>query len=102
MVLRKALNVQSLRQFINGNTYLTEAVKKDYGKGKAIITNDLSDDNYISHLTTRIYLLRCAIAHAKGDFDGYMAIPDVSNQEIDAELPLIRYVAYEVLKCWSQ
>ena len=102
LVLKKAINVPSLRQFVNDDPNITETLKKDYGKGKAIITNDLSDDNYISHLTTRIYLFRCAIAHAKGEFDGYMAIPDVSNQEIEAELPLMRYVAYEVLKCWSQ
>lgn len=101
LVLEKAIDMQKIRQYVNSNSVIIDTLKKDYGKGTAVVKDDLVDSVYIEHLTTRIYLFRCAIAHAKGDFDGYIAIPDVSNEEIEAEIPLMRYVAYEVIKCWS-
>ena len=102
LVIEDAVDVQKLRRFISSDKSLVVTLKKDYGYGQAKLTDDLTDEKYIEHLTIRIYRLRCAIAHAKGDFVGYIAIPNISNEDIAAELPVIRYIAYRVLNYWSK
>ena len=61
-----------------------------------------SDDKIIGKLVERIYSFRCSIAHAKGDIDEYIAIPMLSDEDIINELPLVKYIAFEVLKKCSE
>lgn len=45
-----------------------------------------------------MYGYRCSIAHAKGDVEKYIAIPSICKEKIPAEIPLVKYLAYEVIK----
>lgn len=49
-----------------------------------------------------MYGYRCSIAHAKGDVEEYIAIPSISKEKISAEIPLVKYLAYEVIKNCSE
>ena len=60
------------------------------------------DDKIISRIAERVYKYRCSIAHAKGDVEEYIAIPSVCQETIAAEIPLLKYLAYEVIKQWSE
>lgn len=95
LVLKKALNVSHFKGWIASNAdYLST-----YCAGDAI-SLDMSkpDDKIIGKLVERIYSYRCSIAHAKGDVDEYIAIPMLSNENIAGEIPLIKYIAFQVLK----
>ena len=56
-----------------------------------------SDKKIISSLVERVYAYRCSIAHAKGDVEEYVAVPSLSRERIATELPLIQYLAFNVL-----
>lgn len=93
LVLEWAIDIQNLTTWINSkaeyiNTYCKSVdYKIDLFK---------SEDKIISRLAERIYGYRCSIAHAKGDVEEYTAIPTISKEKVAAELPLIKYLAYEV------
>ena len=55
-------------------------------------------DHNVWNIGIRIYSYRCSIAHAKGDVDEYIAIPTMNNEDIATEIPLIKYIAFQVLK----
>ena len=97
LVINKAIEIQSLRDWISlipeRATHLTN------NTNQSIILNlSMNDNELISKLANRIYYYRCAIAHAKGDIDEYMAIPEISNNEISNEISLIRWIAENVIK----
>ncbi len=60
------------------------------------------DKKIISDLVARVYGYRCSIAHAKGDVEEYIAIPSISKEKISAEIPLVKYLAYEVIRSCSE
>ena len=66
------------------------------------INLDATEIRIISKLAERIYFFRCAIAHAKGDVDEYLALPEVSESLIIAELPLVRELARKALHIWGK
>ena len=99
LVLKKALNVSHFKGWIASNAdYLST-----YCAGDAI-SLDMSkpDDKIIGKLVERIYSYRGSIAHDKGDVDEYIAIPMLSNKNIIGEIPLIKYIAFQVLKECSE
>ena len=49
-----------------------------------------------------MYGYRCSIAHVKGDVEEYIAVPTISKEIIAAEIPLVKYLAYEVIKNCSE
>jgi len=99
LVLKKALDISQLKAWIASDADYLSA----YCAGGAI-SLDLSkpDDKVIGKLAERIYSYRCSIAHAKGDVDEYIAIPTLSNENIAGEIPLIKYIAFRVLKECSE
>lgn len=60
------------------------------------------DKKIINALAERVYSYRCSIAHAKGDVEEYIAIPVLSKIKIQNELPLLKYLAFEVIDKWSE
>ena len=90
LVLKKSLDIDDMSAWILSDIKLKNI---DFSK---------SHDKIINKIAERIYTFRCAIAHAKGDIDEYMAIPALSNQDIKNEIPLVKYVALEVLKKCSE
>lgn len=101
LVLARSVDINKLKNWIKSSTdrevlYCT--------KNGEIPVLDLSanDEKVISRLADRIYYYRCAIAHAKGDIDEYIALPYQSDKTINSELPLIRYVASLALKECSE
>lgn len=100
LVLKKAVVVSELLAWINENP---EKVDRYTNSGISEINLRLSatDEKILSKLATRIYFFRCSIAHAKGDIDEFIALPEVSGEEIKQELPLVRWVAEHAIKYCS-
>ena len=69
---------------------------------KTALNLQAADDKLISSLAERIYFFRCAIAHAKGDADMYMAIPEISDTIICGELPLLKKLSFKALQVWGR
>ncbi len=99
LVLTKSIDVDDFKTWI-----LSDSVLKNTYCDNSICDIDLSKSNekIIGKIAERIYLFRCAIAHAKGDVDEYIAIPSLSNSDITSEIPLVKYVSLEVLKKCSE
>ena len=101
LVLSRSLDIENLKRWIRSTPERETLLCSQNG---TIPTLDLSaiDEKIISKLAARIYYYRCAIAHAKGDIDEYIALPYQNDKTINSELPLIRYVASLVLKECSE
>lgn len=97
LVLQRAVNIQNLKKWI----YSSLTYQNCYCNSpelKIDITKE--DKKIILALSDRIYGHRCAIAHAKSDIEEYVAVPALSKKKIADELPLLKYLAFEVIsKC---
>ena len=97
LVINKTIDAQTLINWINQvperATHLANNTNQSIILNVAMNSNEL-----LSKLTNRIYYFRCSIAHAKGDTDEYMAMPEIGNSEISKEISLIRWVAENVIK----
>lgn len=97
LVINKAIDAQTLINWIDQvperATHLANNTNQSIILNVAMNSNEL-----LSKLTNRIYYFRCSIAHAKGDTDEYMAMPEIGNSEISKEISLIRWVAENVIK----
>lgn len=103
LVLQKVIDIQELKNYINStqeklNQYTTDITISN----KIQIRLDAADTKIINKLAERIYFFRCAIAHAKGDIDEYLALPDISDSVIHHELPLLKKIAYQALQVWGK
>lgn len=99
LVLKRALDISAFKTWIQSDAYRISI----YCSGNTLkIDLSKSDDKIIGKLVERIYSFRCSIAHAKGDIDEYIAIPMLSDKDIVNELPLVKYIAFEVLKKCSE
>lgn len=101
LVLTRSVNIEKLKVWIKSSAD-REALYCTKDGEVPILNLSASDEKIISKLAARIYRYRCAIAHAKGDIDEYIALPYQSDKTINSELPLIRYVASLVLKECSE
>lgn len=103
LVLQQAIDVQELTNYITESTQRLHQYTSDTSISDRIqIHLDSTDAKIIDKLAERIYFFRCAIAHAKGDIDEYLALPDVSDSIIKDELTLLKNVAYDVLLTWGK
>lgn len=99
LVLKKAVNIQNFKTWLSSNADYVRL----YCSGSAYcIDLAKTDDKIIGKIVERIYSFRCSIAHAKGDVDEYVAVPSLSNDDIKNEIPLVKYMALEVLKSCSE
>lgn len=83
------ININSLKRWVNSLS-VDEIQSVDVGGYNLEIKDE------------RVYGYRCSIAHAKGDVEEYIAIPNISRKIIAAEIPLVKYLAYEVIKNCSE
>lgn len=99
LVLKQAVDITQFKTWIatNANYSVTYCSDSDYN-----LDLSKSSDKIIAKLVERIYAFRCSIAHAKGDIDEYIAVPMLSNDDIKKEIPLVKYIALEVLKNCSE
>lgn len=97
LVINKAIDIQALRDWINQIPERSVHLTKN-ANSNIILNVTMKDDDLLSKLANRIYYFRCSIAHAKGDTDEYVAMPEISNTEISKEISLIRWVAENVIK----
>lgn len=99
LVFTRSIDIAKFKTWINSKSEYISAYcnSPEY---KIDISKD--DKKIISGLVKRVYGYRCSIAHAKGDVEEYIAIPSVSKEKISAEIPLIKYLAYEVIKSCSE
>lgn len=99
LVLQEVVDVEKLKQYIRDDEKRLEQYTGDSIISKNIQINlNANNTKIINKLAERIYFFRCAIAHAKGDVDKYLAMPDKADLTIQNELPLLRDIAYEALK----
>jgi len=98
LVLKYAIDMPSFKNWINSSQEYINAYCNSVDDKV-----DLSkpDDKIVNSVAERVYKYRCAIAHAKGDMEEYIAIPAICSETIWTEIPLVRYLAYEVIKKWS-
>ncbi len=99
LVLNKAVNISKLKAWISSNQ---DYFEKYCNSQDFKIDISKEDNKIISNLVERVYSYRCSIAHAKGDVEEYMAVPFLSREKITAELPLLRYLAFEVISECSE
>lgn len=99
LVLNRAIDIHKFKTWINSNSEHFDIYCRSQG-----YKIDLSkeDKKIISNIVERVYGYRCSIAHAKGDVEEYIAIPNISRKIIAAEIPLVKYLAYEVIKNCSE
>lgn len=99
LVLKSAIDIPKLKTWINSNSEYIDIYcnSQDY---KIDLSKD--DKKIISNIVERVYGYRCSIAHAKGDVEEYIAVPTISREIIAAEIPLVKYLAYEVIKNCSE
>lgn len=99
LVLKRAIDIPKFKTWINSNSEHFDIYCRSQG-----YKIDLSkeDKKIISNIVERVYGYRCSIAHAKGDVEEYIVIPNISRKIIAAEIPLVKYLAYEVIKNCSE
>lgn len=99
LVLKRAIDIPKFKTWINSNSEHFDIYCRSQG-----YKIDLSkeDKKIISNIVETVYGYRCSIAHAKGDVEEYIAIPNISRKIIAAEIPLVKYLAYEVIKNCSE
>ena len=101
LVLTRGINIEIIKKWISENVERTEQYTR-CSNDKIRIDLDKPHEKIINKLAERIYYFRCAIAHAKGDTDEYLAIPQESDDIIEKEIPLLKVVAQNVLKNCSE
>lgn len=99
LVFKRAVDIAKFKAWINSEP---EYVSIYCNSPEYKIDISKEDKKIISNLVERIYGYRCSIAHAKGDVEEYIAIPSISKEKIAAEIPLVKYLAYEVIKNCSE
>lgn len=103
LVLQEVVDIAKFKEFILADQDRTRQFTTDISIGKKTALNlQAADDKLISSLAERIYFFRCAIAHAKGDADMYMAIPEISDTIICGELPLLKKLSFKALQVWGR
>lgn len=101
LVLQKAVDVESIKNLIRQTPERTSYFANT-SNPKIALDSTASTNEFISKLANRIYYFRCSIAHAKGDIDDYIAIPEINDHQISKEILIIRYVAENVIKqCYN-
>lgn len=99
LIFSNSVDITKFKDWINSSP---EYQQKYCHSEKLAIDISMNDENILSKLVERVYSYRCSIAHAKGDVDEYIAIPFINNQIIANELPLLKYLAFEVINKFSQ
>ena len=99
LVLKSAIDIAKLKTWINSNSEYIDIYCNSQNY-KIDLSKD--DKKIISNIVERVYGYRCSIAHAKGDVEEYIAVPTISREIIAAEIPLVKYLAYEVIKNCSE
>lgn len=99
LVFLKSIDIEKFKYWLNSNLKY-EQIYCNSPNLKIDITKE--DKKIISQLVNRVYSYRCSIAHAKGDVEEYIAIPFLSKQTIEEELPLLKYLAFEVITHCSE
>ena len=99
LVLKRSINISQLKDWLNEDA---SRLSKYCGAEKPGLDLSKTDQAIIARLAERIYSYRCAIAHAKGDADTFMAIPTIQDDDVSKEIELIRHIACEVLKRCSE
>ena len=99
LVFSKAIDIAKIKDWLKSKPEYqeiycnSESLKIDISK---------SDMKIIEQLVERVYSFRCSIAHAKGDVEEYIAVPLLSKETISNELPLLKYLAFEVISICSE
>ncbi|MBU3228628.1 hypothetical protein [Clostridium algidicarnis] len=101
LVLARAVDITRVKDWINSDS---KRIEQYCNCSEPRINIDLtkSDEKVIGKLAEQIYYYRCAIAHAKGDTEEYLAIPEQSDDIIKKEIPLLKLIAEKVLKKCSE
>lgn len=95
LVLKKAIDINKFKAWMCSNVDY-QNMYCNSSELKIDITKE--DNKILTALMERVYSFRCSIAHAKGDVEEYIAVPELSKAKIANELPLIKYLSFEVIR----
>lgn len=99
LVFSKSIDIAKLKKWLS----LHLDYQKIYCNSDTLsIDTSKSDSKIIDQLVERVYSYRCSIAHAKGDIEEFIAIPLLSRETIANELPLLKYLSFEVIEKCSE
>lgn len=99
LVFSRAIDITKLKNWLSSNPKYQEI----YCNSEALkIDTSKVDGKVTDQLVERVYGYRCSIAHSKGDVEEYIAIPSLSKKKIANELPLLKYLAFEVISNCSE
>jgi hypothetical protein len=103
LVLSKAISVPEIREWLQRDTNLmaTSTDNKE-APWDLLNINLATGDKAIVTLAKRIYSLRCSIVHSKADIGEVIFIPNLNDNKLVNEIPLMAYVAEKVLETWGQ
>lgn len=99
LVFQRAINISQLKTWICSNA---EYQNQYCNSPELKIDITKEDKKIISALAERVYGYRCSIAHAKGNVEEYIAVPSLSREKIANEIPLLKYLAFEVISNCSE
>jgi len=99
LVLNSAIDISKLKLWIESNPIYVDTYCEST---EYRIDFTKNDRKIISNIVDRVYEFRCSIAHAKGDIEEFIAVPSISKDIIAAEIPLVKYLAFEVIKNCSE
>lgn len=94
LVFSRAVDIKKFKNWIDLHPRYQEIY---CDSGTLSIDISKADSKVIDQLVERVYSYRCSIAHAKGDVEEFIAIPLLSKETISNELPLLKYLAFEVI-----
>lgn len=100
LVLKRTINIDDFKVWVKEVPERLSRITTS-GVPEIDVCLTATDEKIVSKLANRIYFFRCSIAHAKGDIDEFVALPEVSSEEIKQELPIVRWVAECTIKCSS-
>lgn len=99
LVFSRAIDITKLKNWLSSNP---EYQRIYCNSGALKIDTSKVDGKVVNQLVARVYGYRCSIAHSKGDVEEYIAIPSLSKKKIANELPLLKYLAFEVISNCSE
>jgi len=99
LVLQYCVDIAWVKSFVTSNPVRIQQYMNDTSLSTQITLKlDSGDEKFITRLSERIYFFRCAIAHAKGDVNEYLALPELSDITVKNELPLLTKIALRALQ----
>ncbi|MFU8691630.1 hypothetical protein ACNA6I_17480 [Rossellomorea sp. FS2] len=86
-----------IKQWLSSQKQLLEYYTIEHLRYPSIIPINLQED-IINIITKRIYSIRCSLVHSKETPENTNFIPNLNDEILDKEVPLIQFIALKVIE----